>query len=230
MERLTILLVDDQRLFVDNLRIVLESRTKDLKVVGIASDGKDAVEKTAALKPAMILMDVRMPLMDGVEATRVILGKSPKTRIVMLTTFDDDEYVHQALRYGAVGYILKTVSPEELISAIRAVRDGAVLISPEVAARLVKKERGHGVGTVPTFALDDAREQLEALSPREKEIVSLISLAYENRQIAERFCIAEQTVKNAIGVIFMKVGVTRRTQLMRLVEDLRKSGLWGEGL
>lgn len=225
MDRLAILLVDDQKLFVDNLRIVLESRTKDLKVVGIAEDGRQAVEKADALRPAMVLMDVRMPGMDGVEATRLILGKHPDVRIVMLTTFDDDQYVEQALRYGAVGYILKTVSPAELISSIRAVRDGAVLISPAVAEKLVRRDHGRS-GAAPLPGLSEARKLVGGLTPREREIVGLIALAYDNRQIAHKLGIAEQTVKNAIGTVFMKLGVSRRTQLMRLVEDLRKKGLF----
>jgi DNA-binding NarL/FixJ family response regulator len=229
VERLNLLLVDDQRLFVDNLKIVLESRTKDIRVVGIAVDGRDAVEKTNALKPDMILMDVRLPLMDGVEATRIILRQHPAIRIVMLTTFGEDEYVQNALGHGAVGYLLKSVSPEELINAIRVVRDGAVLISPEVAGKLLRKGPGHAGATESGLALEEARKLLDDLTPREKDIVNLISLAYDNRQIADRLHIAEQTAKNAIGVIFMKVHVERRVQLMRLVEDLRQHGLWGAG-
>jgi DNA-binding NarL/FixJ family response regulator len=221
LEKLTLLLVDDQRLFVDNLKIVLESRTKDMKVAGIANNGQEAVALTETLLPDMILMDVRMPVMDGVEAARLILQRHPGIHIVMLTTFDDDEYVHQALQHGAVGYILKSVTPSELVSSIRAVRDGAVLISTEVAGKLVHRERVlKGDQSNPKSA-EDTRKLLESLTPREREIVDLISLAYDNRQISRKLFIAEQTVKNAVSTIFMKLGIGRRTQLMRFVEECR---------
>ncbi len=225
MEKLTVLLVDDQRLFVDNLKIVLESRTKDIRVVGIANDGKEAVALTESLLPAMILMDVRMPVMDGVEAARLILQRHPEIRIVMLTTFDDDQYVQQALEHGAAGYILKSVSPSELVSSIRAVRDGAVLISPQIAGKLVHRDRPANDTPEGAAAIEETRRLLEGLTPREREIVHLVSLAYDNRQISQKLFIAEQTVKNAVSTIFLKLGVSRRTQLMRFVEDCRKHHL-----
>jgi DNA-binding NarL/FixJ family response regulator len=222
VEKLRLLLVDDQRLFVDNLKIVLESRTKDMKVAGIAYGGKEALSLADDLRPDMILMDVRMPNMDGVEATRQILKRHPQIRIVMLTTFDDDQYVQQALLHGAVGYILKSVSPSELISSIRAVRDGVVLISAEVAGSMVHQDRVLKGEQVQAKSMEETRKLLEGLTTREREIVNLVWLAYDNRQISRKLFIAEQTVKNAVSIIFMKLGIGRRTQLMRFVEDCRK--------
>jgi DNA-binding NarL/FixJ family response regulator len=222
VEKLRLLLVDDQRLFVDNLKIVLESRTKDMKVEGIAYGGTEALAAADTIRPDMILMDVRMPNMDGVEATRLILKRHPEIRIVMLTTFDDDQHVRMALLHGAVGYVLKSVSPSELISSIRAVRDGAVLVSSEAAGSVVHQDILSKGELAPEKSVEDIRRLLDGLTARELEIVDLISLAYDNRQIARKLCIAEQTVKNGVSIIFMKLGISRRTQLMRFVEDCRK--------
>jgi DNA-binding NarL/FixJ family response regulator len=225
MDRMNLLLVDDQKLFVDNLKIVLESRAKDMKVVGIATNGVEALEMTETLRPSIVLMDVRMPVMDGVTATKMLHRSHPEIRIIMLTTFDDDEYVHQALKFGAVGYILKTASSAELISALRAVRDGAVLFSPSIAGKLVHTEAILKTASATMMSRDRMQALLESLTNREIELINLISLAYDNRQIAEKLNIAEQTVKNNIGTVFDKVGVNRRTQLMRFFGDCRNNGL-----
>ncbi len=227
MPVLSILLADDQRLFVDNLKIVLESRMKDVRIVGIAANGAEAVRMTEALQPSIVLMDVRMPVMDGVAATRIVHRRHPEIRIVMLTTFDDDEYVHQALEYGAVGYILKTASPSELISSLAAVRDGAVLLSPSVADKLLRREQAPRAPSPVLMTREEMEAVLRTLTPREREFLHLISLAYDNRHIAEKLFIAEQTAKNAISSIMAKVGVSRRTQLMRFYEDCRQLGLVG---
>ena len=136
-----VLLVDDQELFVRNLQIVLESRAGDIEVVGIARDGREALQRVRESKPDIVLMDVRMPVMDGVEATRLIHDRHPAIRVVMLTTFDDDEYVYHALEYGAVGYLLKSIPPDELFACIRAVAGGATLMSSTVKEKLVRLRR-----------------------------------------------------------------------------------------
>ena len=139
MDFIKVLLVDDQILFVESLKTVLETRTKDIKVIEIAHDGWEAVQKVEKEHPHIVLMDVRMPKMDGVEATSIIKKKFPETHVMMLTTFDDDEFVHDALYHGAVGYLLKDIPPDELITAIRAVNEGSVLISQTVAAKIVQQ-------------------------------------------------------------------------------------------
>lgn len=209
MEKIRVLLVDDQVLFVENLRFVLQARTDDIEVTAIAHDGAEAVACVEAVRPDIVLMDVRMPVMDGVEAARRIHEAHPDVRIVMLTTFDNDDWVHQALRCGAVGYLLKQIPPEELFAAIRSVRLGTVLISPSVAKNLVAEGCG---GT--------SRGLYDSLTPREREIIRLISQAYGNKQIADRLHIAEQTVKNYLSVLYSKLGIGKRTELVRLFRGM----------
>lgn len=220
-DRFTLLLADDQQLFVDNLRIVIESRNKDMKVVGVAYDGQEAIALADSLLPSIILMDVRMPRTDGVKATEIIHGRHPDIRIVMLTTFDDDEYVFQALRHGAVGYLLKNIPPEELFVSIRAVREGSVLIAPSVAEKLLRvhdKKAPHNSAQ----RLFELKTQVESLTPREHEILQLISLAHDNCEIAKRLSLAEQTVKNHISIIYSKLEVTKRMQLMQVYQEYQK--------
>jgi len=220
MGRINILLADDQRLFVYNLKIVLEARTDDIRVLGIAYGGAEAVEMAARLRPEIVLLDVRMPDMDGVEAARRISASLPGIKLIMLTTFDDDLYVERALVYGAYGYILKNVSPVDLIESIRAVHSGSRLIAQMPGPLLAPRPEPPAA-----LSLDQMREFLASLSAREIQIVKLIALAYDNRHIAERLGIAEQTVKNALSAIYGKLGVSKRTQLMRFFDRCREAGL-----
>lgn len=224
MGKIKIVLVDDQTLFVESLKTVLETRADDMEVVGVANDGKQAVEVVAETCPDIVLMDVRMPVMNGVESTRLIKERYPDTRVLMLTTFDDDLYVIEALRLGAVGYLLKNMPPAELISAIRAVYEGGVLISPQVANKLVglltnpqsKAEGDHDSDRVGSL--------VNQLSSREKEILQLMAEGLDNKEIARKLYIAEQTVKNYVSVIYSKLGVRDRVQASRMVleSDLNK--------
>ena len=215
--KIKIVLVDDQTLFVESLKTVLETRTEDLQVVGVANDGKRAVEVVAETSPDIVLMDVRMPLMNGVESTRLIKERFPNMRVLMLTTFDDDQYVVEALRLGAVGYLLKNMPPSELISAIRAVYEGGVLISPQVANKLL------GLITNPQSKAgeEDDNERtgslVNQLSSREKEILQLMAEGLDNKEIAGKLYIAEQTVKNYVSIIYSKLGVRDRVQASRMV-------------
>ncbi|MBT3274235.1 MAG: response regulator transcription factor [Spirochaetales bacterium] len=220
MKRIKILLVDDQQLFVENLRIVMESRTDDMEVVGVAADGREAIDFVDDAAPDVVLMDVRMPGIDGVEATRTIHESHPDVRIIMLTTFDNDEYVHHALQYGAVGYILKNIPPEELFASVRAVVQGAVLMSPSVAQRLVQIPGTDILDRVgKAVNKEQALELYRNMTERECEIIGLIARAYSNKDIAGNLGIAEQTVKNHLSQIFDKLGVFRRTELMRMFRD-----------
>ncbi len=209
--RVRLLLADDQVLFVESLKCVLEERAQDFEVVGIARDGEEAVSLAASLAPDVILMDVRMPRMDGVVATRKIHEVAPRTQIVMLTTFDDDDYVEVALKHGAIGYLLKNIPPDELIRALRSVRSGITQISPEIVEKLIvrRDQAKSGVGARP--------QKGEPLTRREREILDLVVAAYENHQIAERLGISEQTVKNYVHCIYEKLGVANRIQLMKSV-------------
>jgi len=219
MDIIKVLLVDDQILFVESLKTVLETRTKDIKVIGIAHNGWEAVQKVEKEHPDIVLMDVRMPNMDGVEATSVIKSKFPETHVVMLTTFDDDEFVHDALYHGAVGYLLKDIPPDELIAAIRAVNEGSVLISQAVAAKIV--QQFYKPGKIKSDHSKDITQTppppwLSGLSKREKEVLSLLSRGFSNKEIAERMFIAEQTVKNHVSVIYSKIGVQERIKAMKM--------------
>ena len=191
MTKIRILLADDQQLFVENLKIVIESRTEDMEIVGVAYDGESVVSLSKDSDPDVILMDVRMPGMDGVEATRLIHEHHPDIRIIMLTTFDNDEYVQHALRYGAAGYLLKNMPPEELFSSIRAAFHGAVLMSPRIAKSLLEGEHETHLERIGKAEnKDQALELYHNLTEREKDIIRLIALAYSNKEISDSLGIA----------------------------------------
>lgn len=221
--RLTVLLVDDQRLFVESLRVFMNTRAEDLEVVGVAYDGAEAVEMTRTLRPSLVVMDVRMPGMDGVQACRTITSEIPDTKVLMLTTFDDDEYVFEAMKTGAVGYLLKDLDPSELVETMRAAISGSVQISPQIATRLVSHAYGpkasdHRRRTDNRFETDEALadELWNTLSRREQEIIRLIAEEYDNGEIADRLNLAVQTVKNHISSIYEKLEVHSRIRLIRL--------------
>ncbi len=203
MQPIKLLLVDDQRLMRDGLRTLLELED-DLRVVAEAENGREALEAYARHAPDVVLMDIRMPEMDGVEATRRILQSDPQARIIILTTFDDDEYVFEALRAGALGYLLKDVSGAELAEAIRTVAAGGALIEPSVARKVLAE-----FSRLPDLPSASAGHGLTA---REGEILALIAQGLSNKQIAGRLYLAEGTVKNYVSSILDKLGVKDRTQ------------------
>ncbi|MEW5872452.1 MAG: response regulator transcription factor [Chloroflexota bacterium] len=201
-----VLLVDDQKLMREGLRILLELEP-DLDVVGEAGDGETALHAYETIAPDVVLMDIRMPGIDGVEATWRLRQRWPQARVIILTTFDDDEYVFEGLRAGALGYLLKDVSGSDLAQAIRTVASGGALIQPSVArkvlsefARVIPPARPVGEG-LP-----------EPLTARELEILRLLAQGLSNRQIANRLSLAEGTVKNNVTSILQKLGVDDRTQ------------------
>jgi DNA-binding NarL/FixJ family response regulator len=210
MKKIRILLVDDQRLFIESLKNVLQSRAKDIVITGVASNGQQAVQLVKETKPDLVLMDVRMPEMDGVRSTRLIKEMNPEIKVIMLTTFDDDEFIIEAIRSGAVGYILKDVSPDELIEDIRAICMGKVLFSPKV----VKKIVGHLDTADKKKPLDERAAWLESLTQKEQEILIFISKGYNNQEIAEKIYMAEQSVRNYVSRIYNKLGLKGRAQAM----------------
>jgi DNA-binding NarL/FixJ family response regulator len=213
-DRISILLVDDQRLMRDGLRTLLELE-EDLSVVAEAENGLQALEKYQEHKPDVVLMDIRMPEMDGVEATRRLQDIWPDSLIIILTTFDDDQFVFEALRAGALGYLLKDVSGAELADAIRTVKGGGALIEPSVARKMVAE-----------FARlapqnDAGKERLiEPLSEREEEILRLLAQGLTNKEIALRIHLAEGTVKNYVSGILAKIGARDRTQAALRAKEL----------
>jgi DNA-binding NarL/FixJ family response regulator len=213
-ETIGILLVDDQRLIREGLRILLEMEA-DLRIVGEAADGQAALAAYAEVEPDIVLMDVRMEGMDGVEATWRLRERWPDARVIILTTFDDDEYVFEGLRAGALGYLLKDVSGRELAEAVRTVAGGGALIDPSVARKVFTEF----ARVAPPARAPDAGLE-EPLSEREREILRLVSLGLSNREIAERLSLAQGTVKNYVTTILQKLGARDRTQAALRAREL----------
>ena len=202
-----ILLVDDQALFREGLHTLL-SVHDDLQVVGEASNGREAIDAVAKLTPDVVLMDLRMPVLNGVAATKQITESAPNSRVIVLTTFDDDDYVFDGLRAGAVGYLLKDVPSAKLVEAIRAAARGESFLQPSVAAKVVAEfSRMSGAKTA-----DPQEELVEPLSERELEILRVLATGASNREIANQLYITEGTVKNHVTNILGKLGVRDRTQ------------------
>jgi DNA-binding NarL/FixJ family response regulator len=210
-----VLLVDDQALFREGLETLL-SVHDDIQVVGQASNGQEAVEVAAKVQPHVVLMDVRMPILDGVRATRLLKQSLPKCRVIVLTTFDDDEYVFDALHAGAVGYLLKDVASARLVEAIRATARGESILEPSVAAKVIA-EFTRVSSMVPSAQME---QLVEPLSERELEILALIARGYSNKEIAGQLFIAEGTVKNHVTHILGKLGVRDRTQAALKAREL----------
>ncbi len=213
-EPVRILLVDDQRLMREGLRILLELEP-DLEIAGEAADGQAALEAYARLRPDVVLMDVRMPGMDGVEATWRLRERWPEARIIILTTFDDDEYVFEGLRAGAQGYLLKDVSGHDLAEAVRTVAAGGALIEPSVARKVVAE-----FARLAPAARPPEEGLPEPLSEREKEILALLAQGLSNREIAARLSLAQGTVKNYVTNILQKLGARDRTQAALRAREL----------
>lgn len=201
-----VLLVDDQVIIRQGLQSLLESKP-DLQVVGDAENGQKAIEQVEALQPDVVLMDVRMPVMDGVAATQVICQRFPETKVLVLTTFDDDEYISQAMRFGAMGYLLKDTPSEELAQAIRSVHKGYTQFGPG----LFEKAISNFLTSTPEKPTSLPPELAE-LTPREREVLRLIATGTSNREIAEALYISERTVKNHITSILSRLNLRDRTQ------------------
>jgi DNA-binding NarL/FixJ family response regulator len=225
MPKLKILLVDDQSLFAESLRTSLNHYAEDMNVVDIAHNGREALVMTEKYRPDVILMDIKMPEMDGVEAVREIKPKYPDIRIIMLSTYHEDMLVRSALSAGASGYLLKDISPTELITAIRALGSGIMQISPDIVRQLVQERYSPSevVRTAEEEALADQNgidensfEWLDSLTRREREIFTLLVLGYENEQIADKFDLALQTVRNQVSTIYSKLSVKNRFEIIRL--------------
>lgn len=201
-----VLLVDDQRLFREGLRTLL-SVEDHVEVVAEAADGAEALDEVFEHDPDVVLMDLRMPVMDGVEAIRRLTETGARARVVALTTFDDDESVLDALRAGAVGYLLKDVPPAQLLEAIRAAAAGQSFLQPSVAARVVAE-----LQRLPSRTSRGNRALAEPLSERELEVLAELARGLTNREIAERLHLAEGTVKNHVTQILAKLEVADRTR------------------
>lgn len=199
-----VVLVDDQELMRVGFRMVLGAQ-EDMEVVGEAGNGRDAVELIERLRPDVALMDVRMPVLDGVEATKLITERTA-TRVLVMTTFDLDEYALSALRSGASGFLLKDTPPDHLVSALRSVASGDAVVSPSVTRRLLDRFLGSGSGQ-----LRDA-SMLDVLTEREREVLVLIAHGLSNTEIARKLFLSEATVKTHVGRVLAKLGLRDRVQ------------------
>jgi DNA-binding NarL/FixJ family response regulator len=204
-----ILIVDDQHIIRQGIKSMLEC-SPDLQVIGEAENGQKAIDQIAMLHPDIILMDIRMPVMDGVAATQAISQSYPQTKVIVLTTFDDDEYVSQAMRLGAKGYLLKDTEPDEIASAIRAVYKGHTQLGPGLLEKVL---------LVPE-AISNPPPELALLTSRELEVLRLIASGANNREIANALFLSENTVKNYVTNILSCLNVRDRTQAALLARSL----------
>jgi DNA-binding NarL/FixJ family response regulator len=212
----SIVLVDDQELLRMGFRMVLDAQP-DFVVAGEAADGREAIEMVQRLRPDVVLMDVRMPGTDGLEATRAIVSSGSASRIIILTTFDLDEYAHAALRAGASGFLLKDAQPADLLSAIRAVASGDAVVAPSTTRRLLATlahrlpaPAGEGAASAPA---------LDTLTPREGEVLLAVARGLSNAEIAQELVLSEATVKTHVGHILAKLKLRDRVQIVVLAYD-----------
>ncbi|HET9416599.1 MAG TPA: response regulator transcription factor [Candidatus Limnocylindria bacterium] len=209
-----VLLVDDQQLVRTGFRMILADEA-DIEVVGEAANGQQALGFVAEDRPDVVVMDIRMPVMDGVEATRRLVETENAPRVLVLTTFDADEHVVEALRAGASGFLLKDVPPDEFVRALRIVAGGEALIAPSVTRRLLDRFAKLSVPADEAY-----RERLAALTEREREVLKLVAQGLSNREIAEALVLAEPTVKTHVSHLLLKLDLRDRAQLVVLAYEV----------
>jgi DNA-binding NarL/FixJ family response regulator len=205
-----VLIADDQALMRTGFRMILDAQD-DIEVVGEAIDGEDAMRRFQQLSPDVVVMDVRMPTMDGIEATRRLSALELPARVLILTTFDLDEYVYEALRAGASGFLLKDRPPEELVAAVRVIASGEALLAPSVTRRLIEEFAKRAPAGKPT--------ELDELTEREREVLVLMAKGLSNAEIARALFVAETTVKTHVGRVLHKLGLRDRAQAVVLAYE-----------
>jgi DNA-binding NarL/FixJ family response regulator len=216
--RIRVVLVDDEQLVRSGLRMILET-AGDIEVVGEAGDGGGAVEQVRLHRPEVVLMDIRMPAMDGLAATRELTGLPDPPRIIMLTTFELDEYVHTALENGAVGFLLKDTPPRDLIHAVHTVAEGNAMLAPSVTRRLIAEFAARNSAEAVA-----ARKRLEALTDREREVAVAVAKGLSNAEIARLLFMSEATVKAHVSHVLAKLDLTNRVQAAMLVHNAGLAG------
>ncbi|MFD0148738.1 response regulator [Streptomyces sp. NPDC055721] len=214
----TVLIADDQPMQRFGFRMLLESQD-DMTVVGEASNGTEAIRLVDRHHPDVVLMDIRMPGLDGIEATRRIVTTGARTRILIVTTFDLDEYAYEGLRAGASGFLVKDAQPEELLAGIRAVASGDAVVAPSLTRRLLDAYIQHLPQAAAPSAPPQEDPRLSSLTEREREILTVVGQGWTNTEIAERLHLAESTVKTHIGRILAKTGARDRVQAVILAYD-----------
>jgi DNA-binding NarL/FixJ family response regulator len=207
-----VVVADDQGMVRSGFSVLLNAQA-DIEVIAEAVNGEEAIARAAELRPDVILMDVRMPVLDGLQATRVITEMADAPKVLVLTTFDLDDYVYEALRSGASGFLLKDASAGELAEAVRLVAAGDALLSPGVTRRLIAEFARMGAPRSP------GRQQLDGLTERESEVLALVARGMSNAEIAGYLVVAEQTVKTHVSRILMKLGLRDRTQAVVLAYE-----------
>jgi DNA-binding NarL/FixJ family response regulator len=207
-----VVVADDQGMVRSGFSVLLNAQP-DIEVIGEAVNGQEAIARAAELRPDVILMDVRMPVLDGLHATREITAMPDPPKILVLTTFDLDDYVYEALRAGASGFLLKDASASELANAVRLVAAGDALLAPSVTRRLIAEFARMGAPRSPT------RKQIDGLTERESEVLALVARGMSNAEIADHLVVAEQTIKTHVGRILMKLGLRDRTQAVVLAYE-----------
>jgi DNA-binding NarL/FixJ family response regulator len=209
-EALRLLIVDDQAVVRLGFTALLES-AQEMAVVGVAGDGQQGVRLARQLEPDVVLMDIRMPVLDGIAATRQLMAFASPPRVLVLTTFDLDDYVYDALRAGASGFLLKDATPEEILAAVRVVGAGDALLAPAVTSRLIAEFASRARLVPPP--------ELASLTPREGEVLLLVAAGLANGEIARRLCLAEQTVKSHVSSVLFKLGLRDRVQAVVLAYE-----------
>jgi DNA-binding NarL/FixJ family response regulator len=208
----SVLLADDQALVRGGFRLILDAQ-EDLEVVGEADDGRAAVERARELRPDVVLMDVRMPVLDGIAATRIVVSEALARHVLVLTTFDDDRIVYDALKAGASGFLLKTAPPARLVEAVRTIAAGEALLAPTVTRRLIEEfVRGPGPGAA-------ASPELDELTDREREVLALLARGLANAEIAAQLYVSNATVKTHVNRIFQKLRLRDRVQAVVLAYE-----------
>ena len=204
-----VLIADDQELIRQSLQIVLDTKEK-IQVTDTVADGNEVIRSIRKDKPDVVLMDVRMPKMDGIQCTKIIKENYSDVKIIILTTFDDDEYVYNALKYGASGYLLKGVSMEELINAIETVHSGGAMINPDIATKVINI---FSRVAQADFSISVKKENVNTLTKTEWRIIEQVERGLSNREIADELALSEGTVRNYLSTILNKLDLRDRTQL-----------------
>ena len=210
MSEIKVLIADDQELIRQSLQIVLSTQ-EGIQVTDSAANGREVLHSVELIRPDVILMDIRMPEMDGVQCTQLVKEKYPDIRIIILTTFDDDEYVYSALKYGASGYLLKGISMNELVEAIRKVYNGSAMINPDIAGKMIRFFSQMAQGSRPAIQVEE--RFCDDLSRTEWRVIRQVGRGLSNREIASELFLSEGTVRNYLSSILSKLQLRDRTQL-----------------